>query len=394
MKAIGISRRLLSALCIFTAALFVLSSALPASAQWTVSNTQHAWGGYNNAFLFTDADGTSKQFSYVYNDHPNTSGMWESAQQIQLAIDAYVWAETNDSANKATYLAEVTALCDGYVKYQTKSALGAGGLVGDNWASADDGNDDVLWAVLAFVRAYDVTGTTRWLTDAENNFNAVWSRGYDTTWGGGIWWDANHSTTGGGYKNSPSNWTFVEAGYLIDSACGHCGNYKSEADTIYTWAKSYLYVSSTGEVCDGYKASGCQTGEYSYNYGSAIDAATEEADSTAITNMANFAMTGLGNYVTVIGGYNILPNYGTGYVSGGGFNGILLRAIGHANVHGNINSTVLAWARANVTQAWAMRDADELAWDNWNSTTPVEGSSTYSWDCTDLDAGMFDIPIS
>src|ERR1017187_4212904 len=128
----------------------------------------------------------------------------------------------------------------------------------------------------------------------------------------------------GGYKNSPSNWTFVEAGYLIDSACGHCGNYKSEADTIYTWAKSYLYVSSTGEVCDGYKASGCQTGEYSYNYGSAIDAATEEADSTAITNMANFAMTGLGNYVTVIGGYNILPNYGTGYVSGGVFNGILL----------------------------------------------------------------------
>jgi hypothetical protein len=153
----------------FAAALFVLFSMQFACAQvgWTAGDTKNAWNGYLTAYQYTGAAG----YDYLFATNVNGSthgGFWTSAELIDMAVDAYVWAKTNDSANLSTYENEVEGLCDGFVSLHPDSEGGG------SWASEDEWNDDLNVATIAFTRAYGVTGTSRWLTDAEDSFNAVW----------------------------------------------------------------------------------------------------------------------------------------------------------------------------------------------------------------------------
>jgi hypothetical protein len=71
---------------------------------------------------------------------------------------------------------------------------------------------------------------------------------------------------------------------------------------------------------DGYGCSGVSTGQYSYNYGTAMGADYFENHWSDATNKANYLMNNLssGTY----GGYNKPPNYGQCGTDGGGLNGI------------------------------------------------------------------------
>ena|ERR1039457_6442866 len=101
---------------------------------------------------------------------------------------------------------------------------------------------------------------------------------------------------------------------------------------------------------------------------------------------AEFSML-LGNYAGSVGGYNILPNYGQGNQDGSGFNGITMRWLGVANVHGNLSSFVQAWIQANLNQAYAERNSTTgLIWNNWMSGTT---GTEYSWDESDALVGFF-----
>jgi predicted alpha-1,6-mannanase (GH76 family) len=235
--------------------LTVLGGNMTASAQWTVSNTSHAWAGYNNTFLFTNSKGHD-QYRVKQGSTGTPTSTWESAQQIDIAVDAYVWAETYDSGNLSTYASQITSLVNGFNDDFPSWWTG----------SSNQWDDDILWATLAFTRAYQVIHTAAWLTDAEAAFNMVYSRGHAAN--GGIYWNSKcEATCSSWYENSPANWTFVIAGHLIYNQNGGTGNYKTEADGVFAWASSTLYNSSTGEVYDGYKTAGIQTADYSYNYG-------------------------------------------------------------------------------------------------------------------------------
>jgi hypothetical protein len=191
------------------------------------------------------------------------------------------------------------------------------------------------------------------------------------------------------------NWTFVIAGHLLNGATGS-STYSTDAGSVYTWAMANLYNSSTGEIYDGPAIAV----DYSYNYGYAIGAMSESsAGATTIGQVANYLINDMDNasypYAGTVNGYNILPNYGQGATDNdGGFNGIVMRWLNTANAHGNINSTVQAWAEANITQAWSIREYSSgdpyyLMWDNWMSDTQV--SSAYSWDCSSALVGMLDL---
>jgi hypothetical protein len=91
----------------------LLGGNMTASAQWTASNTSHAWAGYNNTFLFTNSHGHD-QFRVKQGSTGTPTSTWESAQQIDVAVDAYVWAETYDSSNLSTYSSEITSLVNGF----------------------------------------------------------------------------------------------------------------------------------------------------------------------------------------------------------------------------------------------------------------------------------------
>jgi len=348
----------------------------------TVINITNAWAGYNNNFLFTNAG-----YEYHFSDTQggatvSASTFWQQAEKIELAEDAYVWAETYDSGHLSRYNQEIEGLCDGFVQYW-----------GDDW-SADTNDDDLAWACTAFIRAYAVTGTARWLNDAETNHNTIWSLGEDTTFLGGGIWQNNQTKT---YKNSAANWTFVVAGYLIDEFNGHQGDYQANAETIYNWAITNLYNPATGRIYDGVSTTtGISTNDFSYNHGIAIGAASESGDGDTANQVATymaFSMTNSSYRPTWDNGYWVLPYYGPKAANDndGGYNGIALRWLGNANAHGYIDPWVLAWAQYNVSQAWTIRDAQNLMWNDWIHGTP--GTGVYSWDCSSALAGMFDIPM-
>jgi hypothetical protein len=352
---------------LFTTLVFAFGLTLPAFATWRTNDAQNAWSGFNNAFLYTGAAGYDWDFA-LEQGGTDQEGFWTEAEMIDMANDAYAENRTTNNQD------EVEDLCDGFVA-----------LHGDNWSS-DTYNDDMTVAVIAFIRSYKTTGTARWLNDAETNFDIVWNRGHDSTFGGGIW-----ETTGEADKNSSVNWPFVIAGNLINEYNGGTGNYLSEAETNYAWVTSTLYSatgSTNGEVADAIDVNGTHWGQYSYNYGFAIGAASERGDRDTLTNAAMYLMNNI--YGGTVGGVNILPNYGQGG-NDGGYNGIVMRWIGVANGHGNIPSNVMTWAQANINQAWAERNGSTtLSWDDWFTNTPATG--TYSWDDSSTLSGMLDLP--
>jgi Glycosyl hydrolase family 76 len=339
-----------------------------ALAQWTPADAQTAFHAYNHAFYFSPG-GDSYEYR-VSQDATSTSGFWVGAEEIELAIDAY---NQNPTAENRTI---VNRLCNGFTAKYTA-----------NWSS-NSYDDDLMWATIAFTRAAKATGNSAWLAEAETNFATVWSRGHDSTFGGGIWWNAAVENTTSGYKNSAANWTFVIGGNLLYEATGE-SKYRTEAAAVFRWAFSYLYVASTGEVHDGINGSGVQNGQYSYNYGVAIGADTFEEHAGDAANVANYLMNNLSG--GTVNGVRILPDYGQGGRDGSGFNGITLRWVGYAWAHGALtNPAILSWAQANVDVAWAVRNASGLSWNNWFASTPSGG--LYSWDCSDTLAGMLDIP--
>jgi predicted alpha-1,6-mannanase (GH76 family) len=363
------SCRTLGVTSIITLFLLLFPAVRSASAQWTAANAQSAFSDYNNAFYFNPS---GDNYDYrTSQGSTSTTAFWVAAEEIELAIDAY---NQNPTAANQTI---INQLCNGFVAENSS-----------DWSS-DSYDDDLMWATIAFTRAANATGNSVWLADAEANFAVVWNRGYDTTFGGGIWWNSAVENTSSGYKNSAANWTFVIAGNLLYQATGN-STYQSEAATIYSWAFTNLYVASTGEIYDGINGSGVQTGQYSYNYGVAIGADTYENHSADATNVANYLMNNVSG--GTVGGYNILPNYGQGGTDGSGFNGIALRWVGYAWIHGALtNPAILSWAQANVSLAWAVRNASGLSWNDWFAVTPPSG--LYSWDCSNTLAGMLDIPV-
>ena len=359
------------AIVTLSAAFLLLLAAPSAHAQWTAADAQTAFNSYNDAFYFNPS---GNNYDYrVDQGSTTTSGFWVGAEEIELAIDAY---NQNPSATNQTIIDQ---LCNGFV-----AQFGDG----SSWSS-DSYDDDLMWATIAFTRAYSATGNAAWLSDAEASFSTVWSRGYDTTFGGGIWWNAScEASCSSGYKNSPANWTFVIAGNLLYNITG-TQTYLTEANTIYSWAVANLYDASNGEVYDGLNTSGIQNGQYSYNYGIAIGAFTFESAPGSANSAATYLMDNVSGGSA--NGYNILPNYGQGGTDGGGFNGIALRWVGYALAHNAIsNSEVLPWAQANVSQGWAQRNSSGVSWNDWFDATPSGG--LYSWDCSDTVVGMLDIP--
>jgi Glycosyl hydrolase family 76 len=352
----------------------LLAHVRPASAQWTANDAQRAFTAYNSAFLYTEPDGYSKVF-VTEQGGTTPQGFWTFAEEIEMAEDAYY--ENKTSANET----EVQALCDGFIY-----------LYGDSWTS-DVYNDDLDVATIAFARAYAITGTTRWLTDAENNFTAVWNRAQAGD--GGLC--EKTVTPVYCYQNSSVNWTFVIAGRLLTNYSGVSG-YATDANSVYNnWAIPYLYDSSTGEIYDGcYSTTNCVGPDYSYNYGYAIGAMSEEGASVGtIGNVANYLFNSMSNstypYAGTYDGYNILPNYGQGDLNDSGFNGIACRWVGVANGHGSISSSIIDAQQANTNAAWSERNGtSELIWNDWISPTPSTG--TYSWDDSAALACLMDTP--
>jgi predicted alpha-1,6-mannanase (GH76 family) len=127
-------------------------------------------------------------------------------------------------------------------------------------------NDDDLWWALAWIRAYDVTHYTPYLTLAEGIFSIV-SAGWNTTcYSGGVYWNLDRT-----YINAITNELFFStAAHLANRCSGSSDVYLDWATRSLAWFLRTGMLNVNGTINDGLDGATCMNnnGEvWSYNQG-------------------------------------------------------------------------------------------------------------------------------
>ena len=112
-------------------------------------------------------------------------------------------------------------------------------------------DDDEGWWALAWIDAYDLTGTQAYLTMAESIFADIATEWDTGTCGGGVWWQKpNH------YKNAIANELFLTvAASLANRTTGSASAaYLAWAQKEWTWFKASGMINSHSQINDGLTA--------------------------------------------------------------------------------------------------------------------------------------------
>ncbi|KAG0599120.1 hypothetical protein M758_12G129600 [Ceratodon purpureus] len=331
----------------------------------TGSDRLQAINSYNNAFyheLNSDVG-----YYYVQNGQgiPDTGHFWQTCETIEVLEDAY--RRTRDPI----YRGMITKLVNGLNRVVSKN--------GDsNWASWNGFNDDIMWGVIALVRAYELTGKTNqaFLDQAQIQFNLVWSRGWDLTVGGGLW-----QTTEKKSKNACVNFPAIIAAMFLARNTHNTG-FRAQANQLWTWSRDHLYLKATGRVIDNVNAAGEASSipAFTYNQGSFIGAAfmlyLDTRKSGYLRDCARAATFAKNSMTTS----DILDNHETGGPDGPGFKGIFARWCSKYANQAN-DEVIKRWLTRNADKAWSNRNSANLVGTEWQNRTPDVGDLP-SWSCS------------
>lgn len=348
------------------ATVFMLLAGSHSAKAFTATQATNMWNAYNNAFYVSNNGA-----AYYRQDQgggEDTVDFWQNAERIEMAVDR---AQRSGSASDK---AVVTALVNGFDS-----------MYGSDW-TGDIYNDDIMWACLAHLRAYFVTGSTEtgWAGEAANNYNWVCAGGHspgrvqpqiDSTYGGGMWWTTDH-TSSNASKNACDNGPAALVGYYLSTIWPNTG-FLGTAQSLYNWEKSTL-LESSGYLWDHINSSGLAGYDLSYDAGTFIGAAYLLGDDTTANLEASYFL--YNQCGTPSADYGILDNYGTGSSGNAGFNSIFLRWMAVYMNGANMQATYLPWLYVNAAAAVTVENSSDLSWSDWVSATPSSG--LYSWDCT------------
>ena len=185
---------------------------------------------------------------------------WKQAEMLEMVEDAYA-----RSGNR-TYLRMIGQLRAGIVA-----------RFGTDWLH-DKYNDDVMWMVIAFLRAYRLTGDRSYRAQARWTFDRVWTRAYSADLGGGLWWSTSRQE-----KNACVTAPAALAACLLSRDLNDA-TYLRKAITLFGWLQRTLYDPATGAVSDHVCRSGgtvtIDHSTYTYNQGAFIGAASLLYDAT------------------------------------------------------------------------------------------------------------------
>lgn len=319
--------------------MFMLGGVEAASA-WTASEASLAESCYNNNFYYTLDNGAQGYYRTCYGSGTPTS-FWQSAEQIELLCDS----------GNATMVNEA---CAGFIA-----------INGTSW-SGNSYNDDLMWASMAFSRAYMLTGNANYKTYAKNAFDTAYSRGWDTV-NGGMWWNTSDNI-----KTSCVNGPGGLAAYFIYMNYGD-SSYRTKSQAFHTWEINNVYDKNTGSV----KGSPSGTDYNTYDSGTFAGTAYYLGDTSRGPAAANWVQNHWGAAAN-------WPTFGFGS-DAGGFAGICFRWMAKAGYN-------TAYFQSVVNSVWALRDDEGLVCCNWNSRSPDLDNPLYSWDCSDVVVGMLCLP--
>jgi predicted alpha-1,6-mannanase (GH76 family) len=335
-------------------------------------DAEQALAAFNKTFY----RGTPSNGYYKQSTDGRYADFWKEAEMIETVEDYF--RITRNSA----YARLAVALCNGVL-----ARYGANWVhlysfrlhrVMKNWQRA---NDDVLWMVIAFTRAYEISGTATFRDVARTNFNLVWARAWSRVFGGGLWWRSAFNRPS---KNATTNFPAVIAACEIYRTLGGPA-YLRKAETLFSWAAAHLYDPQTGRVFDGVDWSathGAQLSDvqFTYNQGSFIGAASLLYQITKRRTYYDDALHALEyarQNLTVDGILQndaVVPNKDPG-----GFKGIFIRWALEFTQQNGIH-TFDAWFRENAAVAWSHRNAAGLVGYDWRQAPP--SGILYSWDCS------------
>ncbi|WP_164473522.1 glycoside hydrolase family 76 protein [Deinococcus psychrotolerans] len=235
----------------------------------------------------------------------------------------------------------------------------------------NDFNDDLGWWAQASMRAYRLTGNPRYLQQAATLFDSIWPYWTDASGGGVLW-----RRSGSNQKNVATNGPLVVTAVRLYQATGE-QHYLMRAQQLYAFVDSHL-TDGQARVYDNIENGELRRWDFTYNVGNFVLAAlalrevsldpTERAKLLQrATDSTDWALDNLTNA-------GIFLNEGTG--DGGGFKGVLLRALHTLSQTPGLDAAVQERYRQSLrdqaTQVWNQRRAaDGLIGPDWSA--PHEG---------------------
>lgn len=164
----------------------------------------------------------------------------------------------------------------------------------------NDYYDDEGWWALAWIRAYDVTGTVSYLSMAESIF-ADMQAGINGTCGGGLWWNKDKTEI-----NAIANELYLAVAASLANRLPSSNKYLAIAEGHWKWFSNSGMINSQNLINDGLtiNANGTCTNNggatWSYNQGVILGALVELSKATGnasllteASNIAEAAMTSL-----------------------------------------------------------------------------------------------------
>jgi len=173
-------------------------------------------------FLQMAGDGVATLQSNWYNQQTglwNTTGWWNAANALTVV------AQYSKLSGSNQYLSAVA---------NTYAANSRGGFLNQYY-------DDEGWWALAWIAAYDWTGSTVYLNTASQIF-ADMTTGWDTTCGGGIWWSKART-----YKNAIANELFLSVAGSLASRVTNATQQASDlswAQQEWQWSVTFLQTNA------------------------------------------------------------------------------------------------------------------------------------------------------
>jgi hypothetical protein len=328
--------------------------------KWFIYGVILLAGGGAAAFTTNDAATSFTAFNNAFLVGGAYSGWWTGAELLEMAEDAH------DNSPTPARQSIVSSTCNGFISQH-----------GSNW-SGNEYNDDIAWAVIAFSRAYLITGNTTFRNVAKSNFDVMYARAWDTNYfGGGLWWRQSDKQSKNACIQGPAT---IAACYLYN-IYGDT-NYLAKAQAIYAWNRRVLFNTNSGAISDNIGTNGVvDTVALTYNQGTFIGGANFLYRATGLPfyyQDAILAGKRTQNNMTTAG---ILPEWSSNSDLSG-FNGIFVRWMARFAKDQNIWPAFGPWLTTNANAAWSIRNTNNLAWQKWRTATPNLSSEVDAWGCS------------
>lgn len=280
---------------------------------------------------------------------------WTRAEILEIVVDAY--ERTKDQK---------------YLDLFDEMYRGFTDDFGTEW-SGNIYNDDIMWMVIATVRAYQASGNQEYLDQAKYHFDLVFERAWDEELGGGLYWRADNQT-----KNSCINCPAVIAASLLSKNLND-ETYMEKAFRIYEWQRKNLFDEETGAVYDAYDLKqGINKWTSTYNQGTFMGAATMLYEYTGDNKYLEDAKLAADYTVNIMFQNEVMNTEEVGNDLPG-FKGILARWLRYyIDVSGDKDYN--DWMIKNAKVAWNNRNSSGVTWTQWAQKS--EDQFYTAWGCS------------